>query len=223
MSAFAVPVTLLTAYLAGSVPFGLLLARAIKGVDLRTVGSGNIGATNASRALGTKWGLVVLVLDALKGYLPAVLLPRLWTDEAVSLSLLTAVAGLGAILGHMYSCWLRFHGGKGVATALGVLLAVSPWGTLTAFVVFATAFAATRIVSLGSMLAAVAFAGHQMVSLQPAPFGPQAWPVGAFSLIVPVLVLWKHRSNLQRLLKGEEPRFGRNKANGSAPEPGAGA
>ncbi|WLD10505.1 glycerol-3-phosphate 1-O-acyltransferase PlsY [Planctellipticum variicoloris] len=222
MSSLAVSVTLLAGYFAGSIPFGLLLARALKGVDLRTVGSGNIGATNASRALGTKWGLVVLVLDALKGGLPAILLPRLWTGDDVSLQQLTAVAGLGAVLGHMYSCWLGFSGGKGVATSIGVLLAVSPWGALTTFAMFVVVFAATRFVSLGSVLGAIAFSVHQMIALQPAPFGPETWPVGAFSLIVPALVIWKHRSNLHRLFKGQEPRFGRSRSKApTSVEPGA--
>lgn len=211
MSPLAASVTLLAGYFAGSIPFGLLLARAIKGVDLRTIGSGNIGATNASRALGTKWGLVVLVLDALKGGLPAVLLPRLWTADDVTLNQLTAVAGLGAVLGHMYSCWLGFRGGKGVATSIGVLLAVSPWGALTTFATFVVVFAVTRFVSLGSVLGAAAFAIHQMIALQPSPLGAESWPVGAFSLVVPALVIWKHRSNLHRLLNGQEPRFGRSR------------
>lgn len=211
MSAIALPVCLLLAYLAGSIPFGLILARLLKGVDLRSVGSGNIGATNASRALGTKWGLVVLVLDALKGWLPAALLPGCWSKEPADLALLTAGAGLAAILGHMYSVWLGFQGGKGVATALGVLLAVSPYGTLTAFVVFAIAFAATRIVSLGSILAATAFAVHQLFALQPDPFSAVLWPIATFSLVAPALVIAKHRANIQRLLQGTEPRFGRSR------------
>ena len=211
MSAIALPVCLLLAYLAGSIPFGLILARLLKGVDLRAVGSGNIGATNASRALGTKWGLVVLVLDALKGWLPAALLPGCWSKEPADLALLTAGAGIAAILGHMYSVWLGFQGGKGVATALGVLLAVSPYGTLTAFIVFATAFAATRIVSLGSILAATSFAIHQLIALQPQPFSAVLWPIATFSLVAPALVIAKHRANIQRLLQGTEPRFGRSR------------
>lgn len=211
MSAIALPVCLLLAYLAGSIPFGLILARLLKGVDLRAVGSGNIGATNASRALGTKWGLVVLVLDALKGWLPAALLPGWWSAEPADLNLLMAGAGIAAILGHMYSVWLGFQGGKGVATALGVLLAVSPYGTLTAFIVFATAFAATRIVSLGSILAATSFAIHQLIALQPDPFSAALWPIATFSLVAPALVIAKHRANIQRLLQGTEPRFGRSR------------
>lgn len=153
----------------------------------------------------------MLVLDALKGGLPAVLLPRLWTADDVTLNQLTAVAGLGAVLGHMYSCWLGFRGGKGVATSIGVLLAVSPWGALTTFATFVVVFAVTRFVSLGSVLGAAAFAIHQMIALQPSPLGAESWPVGAFSLVVPALVIWKHRSNLHRLLNGQEPRFGRSR------------
>jgi len=198
---------LLAAYLAGSIPFSLLIARWVGGIDLRQHGSGNVGATNVARTLGFKWGLVALLLDALKGLLPTWGLPLLFfktgnTHAAVA-------AGLAAIIGHMFPCWLGFKGGKGVATALGVVTILSWQATLAAFVVFALTFAVSRIVSLSSILAALAFAIAEMVLLWPDAFSTENWSRGAFALAVPPLIIFRHRSNIVRLLKGEEPRFTR--------------
>ncbi len=198
----------LASYLAGSIPFGLLIGLAVKGVDLRQHGSGNIGATNAGRVLGKKWGLICLGLDALKGLLPVWLLPRLLFDATdPSLSHWAVLAGVSTIVGHMFSCWLGFRGGKGVATSLGVVSMLSPFGMLVAAMTFLGSFALWRIVSLSSMLAAVTFSAYQMATLKPSPFAANLWSLGLFAIAVPLLIVLQHRANLRRLLKGEEPRF----------------
>lgn len=198
-------VAVLLAYLAGSIPFGLLTARLVAGVDIRTRGSGNIGATNVGRVLGTKWGLFVLALDALKGLLPVWLLPNLFVaDECPHLRV---ACGIATIVGHMFPCWLGFRGGKGVATSLGVVLVIAPWATAAAFAVFAVSFAAFRIVALSSILAAVSYGATQMASLWPAPFSQETWSLAAFGLAVPLLIIIRHRSNIGRLWRGEEPQF----------------
>jgi acyl phosphate:glycerol-3-phosphate acyltransferase len=191
-------------YLIGSIPFGLLLTRWLKGVDLRTYGSGNIGATNTSRVLGKKWGIVVLLLDAAKGLLPTLLLWRVFGSELGPLHV-RVLAGTGAILGHVFPVWLGFRGGKGVATALGVASVLGwPWAILAAASTFLVIFVTTRIVSLGSMLAAAVFAGVQIFVLTPQWFDSDRWSLTAFSTIIPALIILWHRSNLMRLLRGEE-------------------
>ena len=200
----------LTSYLAGSIPFGLMIGRAVKGIDLRQHGSGNIGATNAGRVLGKKWGLICLVLDALKGLLPVAFLPRLlFGADEPAMEHLRVLAGVSTIVGHMFSCWLGFRGGKGVATSLGVVAMLSPWGLLAGALAFFTTFAIWRIVSLSSMLAAVTFGGYQLATLKPSPFASETWSQGLFAIAVPLLILFQHRSNVRRLLRGEESQFGK--------------
>jgi glycerol-3-phosphate acyltransferase PlsY len=203
----ACTIALLIAYLVGSLPFGFLIARYVAGVDIRKSGSGNIGATNVARVLGKKLGIAVLVLDCLKGALPTLILPPVLTDSATFRLHLAVLSGTAAILGHMFPCWLKFHGGKGVATALGVALALGPLSTAAAFVVFVLCVALTRIVSLGSILAACTFCGVELWQLRPTPFGDETWSLAAFSTLVPLLIILRHRSNLARLLRGTEPRF----------------
>jgi glycerol-3-phosphate acyltransferase PlsY len=203
----ACAIALLIAYLVGSLPFGFLIARYVAGVDIRKSGSGNIGATNVARVLGKKLGIAVLVLDCLKGALPTLILPPVLTDSATFRLHLAVLSGTAAILGHMFPCWLKFHGGKGVATALGVALALGPLSTAAAFVVFVLCVALTRIVSLGSILAACTFCGVELWQLRPTPFGDETWSLAAFSTLVPLLIILRHRSNLARLLRGTEPKF----------------
>lgn len=200
---FAFPV----AYLIGSLPFGYLIARFVAGVDIRKSGSGNIGATNVARVLGKKLGIAVLVLDCLKGALPTLLLPLLLADSDVHRLHLAVVSGTAAILGHMFPCWLKFRGGKGVATALGVALALAPLSTGVAFIVFALCVALTRTVSLSSILAACTFCGVELWWLRPSPFGDDTWSLAAFSTLVPLLIIVRHRTNIARLMRGEEPKF----------------
>ena len=194
-------------YLIGSIPFGWLITRWVAGVDLRTLGSGNIGATNASRVLGKAWGIVVLLLDALKGLLPTLLAPLVFSVPSEDALHARVLAGVCAILGHTFPVWLRFRGGKGVATALGVASVLSPLGTLTAFVAFVVVMLTARIVSLASIVAAVAFAAYQHFAMQPAPWSTATWSLATFSVAVPALIILRHRANILRLLRGEEARW----------------
>jgi glycerol-3-phosphate acyltransferase PlsY len=182
-------------YLLGSVPFGFLLARA-RGVDIRGTGSGNIGATNVSRSLGKKLGLVVLVLDALKGAVPIVAARWLELDQSVSPLVVTA-CGLAAICGHCFPVWLRFRGGKGVATSFGVFVAVDPVIIGLCVALFAVLYALVRIVSVGSLAAAVAL---------PVLMWALDRPVEAqiLALASSAIIVVKHRTNIARLVRGRE-------------------
>ncbi len=184
----------LTAYVAGSIPFGVLVARA-KGVDLRKVGSGNIGATNVARALGKGWAVAVLVCDAAKGFVPVWLGRRLSFPAAV-----IALAGLSAIVGHMFTLFLRGRGGKGVATSLGVALALSPVAALLGFGVYVVLYAATRLSSLGSLLGVWTFSLFFIFHDAPAA------PLVGLAIGGAALVTLRHRQNIARLLRGEEKR-----------------
>lgn len=192
------------AYLIGSLPFGYFVARIVAGTDIRQLGSGNIGATNVARSLGAKWGILVLFLDALKGLLPTLLIPQsLFPSEGSHFTHFEVGVGLMTIIGHMFPVWLRFRGGKGVATALGVAVVLSWMGTAAAFVVFAMIFSWKRIVSLGSVLAALTFA-ITVLSTVSQPFGEENWPLSAFALAAPTLIIARHRTNIVRLIRGEE-------------------
>ncbi len=203
------------AYLVGSVPFGYLVGRLVGRIDIRQYGSGNIGATNVGRVLGHKWGIVVLVLDLLKGLVPVAPLPyfpyQLLLAGSANQVHWQVAAGIATILGHMFPCWLGFRGGKGVATALGVVACLGGWATVVAAAVFGLAFGLWRIVSLASILAASSFAVCRIVLLWPALFTAQNWSLTAFSLLAPALIIVRHRSNIARLWRGEEPRYGSDK------------
>ena len=187
---------LVAAYLAGSLPFGLWIARA-RGIDIRTVGSGNIGATNVARSLGKKLGALVLLLDAAKGALPVVGAWWLIAHGHAPREALVA-AGLAAVIGHCFPLWLRFSGGKGVATALGVFLVLDPLSTLACVVVFAAAYGVWRIASVGSLLGAAA------MPLALWWRGAEAWDLVLTGAMVAVIV-FRHRDNLTRLRRGAEP------------------
>ncbi len=197
----------LGAYLAGSIPFGLLVSRWVAGIDIRTRGSGNIGATNVAREVGAKWGALVLLLDFLKGALPTWGLPLLAAGSHGVNQHLQVACAVAAVVGHMFPCWLKFRGGKGVATGAGVVVVLSPWATLAAVVTFFFVFALFRIVSASSVSAAVVFAVVELVLLRPEPFSQENWSLAVFSLLVPTLIIVRHRTNLVRLWRGEEPRM----------------
>jgi acyl phosphate:glycerol-3-phosphate acyltransferase len=184
------------AYVLGSIPTGLLIARA-RGVDIRTVGSGNIGATNVARALGKRWAIPVLIADALKGALP-VLAARAWPWHLSATTV--ALAGLAAIVGHMFTIFLRGHGGKGVATSLGVALGVAPALALACFAVYLLVYATTRLSSVGSLLGIWAF------PVAAALHGGIAREFIALSIVVALLVTFRHRDNIRRLIRGDEKR-----------------
>jgi glycerol-3-phosphate acyltransferase PlsY len=182
------------AYVAGSFPTGVLLARA-RGVDLRKVGSGNIGATNVGRALGRPFGVLVLVIDAAKGFLPVFLARQLGLSPWV-----LAAVGLAALLGHSFSLFLRGKGGKSVATALGAALAIAPLPALGSLAIYAVLLATLRISSIGSISGVVAF--PLLVWL----LGPRVPAYYAFGFAAAALVIVRHIDNLKRLARGEELR-----------------
>jgi glycerol-3-phosphate acyltransferase PlsY len=190
------PAFLLLGYLAGSIPFGVLVTRWTRGVDVREQGSGNIGATNVARVAGKKLGVLVLVLDALKGALPVVLALRMMPDDPR----LHAAVGFAAFLGHCYPVWLRFRGGKGVATALGVLLVLAPLAALAGAAVYGLVLVTTRMSSLGSLVAGVA-------AVITAAFTARQPEYAVLSGLFFAFILWTHRSNILRLLRHTERRL----------------
>jgi glycerol-3-phosphate acyltransferase PlsY len=215
------------AYLVGSIPFGYLVGR-LKGIDISQHGSKNIGATNVARVLGRKLGYTVFALDVLKGAVP-VALAGLWLHHSSAPASLAGPAMLGlwlltafaAIIGHIFPVWLRFRGGKGVATSLGVVLAIFPFFTLpglialTVWVVFALIW---RYVSLASIAAAVAFPAALLV--MSLVFGgawapARIWPLLAFAVAMPLLVILRHRTNVARLIAGTESKIGQRKCSSS--------
>ena len=201
------------AYLLGSVPFGLIVGKS-KGVDPRTAGSGNIGATNVGRLLGKRFFFMVFLLDLLKGMLP--MLAAKWVlrdapQEPKTFGL-WLVVGFAAIIGHMFSVFLGFKGGKGVATSSGVVLGLYPFYTypgLLCLLLWFVTFKASRYVSLASILAAVAFPlAYGLIGIATGwPVFDQQWPLLAFAVVVAVMIVWKHRSNIARLREGTEHRF----------------
>lgn len=207
-------VTALVAYFLGSIPTGYLVAKA-KGVDIRSVGSGNIGATNVFRILGKGPGIFVLSMDALKGFLACGLVANLvWqylgkssvdVDADSIRQNLKIVGGFASVLGHNYTCWLKFKGGKGIATSAGVLIGLVPFAFLVALSTWLVVFFASRYVSLASILAAVVlpFATWQLHNRT---------PLIVITTVMSVLAIYKHRANIQRLRDGTENRIGGSKS-----------
>jgi glycerol-3-phosphate acyltransferase PlsY len=198
------------AYLLGSIPFGYILVRVFQGIDVRSIGSGNIGATNVARTGGKGLAIATLALDVFKGWLPVFLvltLPGIPASSPARLHTLAAFAALLAVLGHMFPVWLSFKGGKGVATGLGVFLALAPKAVLIAVVLFLAIVIFTRYVSLGSMLAAATFpAALWWLERETFPA-----PALAMCVAVALLVILRHHQNIGRLLAGTESRFGTRK------------
>jgi glycerol-3-phosphate acyltransferase PlsY len=197
-------------YLLGSIPTGFLVAR-VKGIDIRKVGSGNIGATNALRVLGKPAGILVLLVDALKGWVAVRVVAMLIVEQFSSPDLLggdrvlaAIVASLFAVLGHNYPCWLGFKGGKGIATSAGVLTALVPWALLIILSVWIVLCAATRYVSIGSLAASATLPFATWLTTRD-------WTLTAVTGAMGVLAIYKHKGNIQRLMNGTEPRFGQKK------------
>jgi acyl phosphate:glycerol-3-phosphate acyltransferase len=199
-------VSLIVAYLLGSIPFGYLIVKLTSGADIRETGSGGTGATNVSRKAGKVAGVVTLALDAMKGA-AAVLVARWLTGEAGTSWIVAAAAAL-AVVGHCFPVWLKFKAGKGVATGLGVFLAIAPWAVLAALAVFIVVVWRTRYVSLGSIIAA-AFMPLWVLLMH-------VWiePISDFAPIMTALcaastvIIFKHSENIKRLMAGEENKFG---------------
>lgn len=185
------------AYLVGAIPVGIILSK-IKGIDPRKTGSGNIGATNVMRAAGKAFGLLTLIGDALKGLLPVLI--------AINLGLPSpevAAIGLAAFIGHLFPIYLRFKGGKGVATALGVYIAISPYAILISFIAFILVFLMWRYVSLGSLIGTGIMPFALIMLKAPIEYT-------CLSLVVGILIFIKHKDNIKRLVAGKESRFSRS-------------
>jgi glycerol-3-phosphate acyltransferase PlsY len=210
------------AYLAGSIPFGLLVGW-MKGIDVRKAGSGNIGASNVGRLLGRKYFFLVMFLDLLKSLMPMLagsyIVKHYLPPHSVPTAqqyVLWLMVGFAAILGHMFSVFLKFTGGKGVATSTGVFLGLWPfytWPGLVTIAVFIIAFMATRYISVGSLCAAVTFPIAYLIfalAMNWKPFAGQS-PLLIFAIMMAAMVIFKHRSNIARLRAGTENRMGRTK------------
>jgi len=187
------------AYLFGAVPFGLLVAKS-HGVNIREHGSGNIGATNVFRVIGKGWGIFTFALDALKGFIPAFVFPRLaGLDDEWGV-----LFGIVAILGHSFPVYLKFKGGKGVATSAGMLLGVAPLAVGVGFACWALCMVISRYVSLSSIVAAIAVAVTVWIQ-------DKGQVINIALTILSLLIIWLHRANIKRLLNGTENRFGKKK------------
>jgi len=195
-------------YLLGSVPAGYLVGRA-HGIDLRTVGSGNVGATNTVRALGKRWGIAVFLFDFIKGFVPAYVglaASSAWTPWSADATALTF--GIAAVLGHVFPVWLRFKGGKGVATSGGMCAGLCPPAAIGTLIIWVLALKISKYVSVASMVAAGAFPALFVLSVGPeVAFGDRRL-VTLLSIVLAVLIFWLHRANIGRLRRGEEHRVG---------------
>ena len=206
----------LAAYVLSATPFGFVIGR-LRGVDLRTHGSGNVGATNCGRVCGRRWGYLCFFLDVAKGLAPVLLTGWLVRSAAAGATPPLVhqagwlLVGCGAIAGHVFTFWLRFRGGKGVATALGVVLGVWPYFTYAGLIALGVWIAVTltsRYVSVGSLAAAGAFLpAFALLNWPPTDL----WPMGLFAALMVALIVWRHRANLSRLRAGTENKIGRRK------------
>jgi glycerol-3-phosphate acyltransferase PlsY len=198
------------AYLLGSVPFALIIAK-LHNIDLAKVGSGNLGATNVARALGKKWAYLCFALDVAKGALPAILVANIIPSVTSSPASLTLwlCTGLAAILGHMFSIYIRFKGGKGVATSFGVALGIYPYFTipaLIAFLIWIIVVLLSKYISLASIIAALTFPAALITTIAINPNWQlnALYPLIIAAVIIPLAVIVKHRQNIKRLIKGTE-------------------
>ncbi len=204
-------ILIIVAYFLGSIPFALIIAKA-HGKDLRTIGSGNIGATNLSRALGRKWAFLCFFLDVLKGLLPTLAATfNLSSPPTIPQLFLSLAVGCAAISGHIFPIYIKFKGGKGVATSFGVALGLWPYYTICAsiaFVVWAAVILLSRYMSLASITASVAFpiALVLVIAFIPAWDIANLWPLLTAAVAIPIMVILRHRENIKRLIAGTENR-----------------
>ena len=199
------------AYLLGSIPFGLLIAKA-HGKDLRSIGSGNIGATNVSRALGRKWAYICFVLDVLKGMVPMLVIIFIAKPAEIFMLLLWLVVGCAAIIGHIFPIYLKFKGGKGVATSFGVALGLWPYYTICALIaitIWVVVVLIWRYVSLASIIGSVSFPVVLILAIILRPDWDlfSLWPLLVAATAIPLLVIIRHRENIKRLLAGTESKI----------------
>ena len=190
---------LLLAYLLGSLPIGLLVGRMVKNIDVRDYGSGNIGASNVWRTMGPLWGTAVFLFDFGKGYLPTIMTVQMQSRQPDLSPWLPVAVGLAAILGHNFSPFLRFKGGKGVATSLGVVFGLAPFAALAGFAVWGICLGITRYISLSSLIAALVTSVILVVFFHDLPHT-------LFALLVAAFVVFKHRPNIARIKAGIEPK-----------------
>lgn len=209
-------ILIIGAYLLGSIPFGLIIAKA-HGKDLRSIGSGNIGATNLSRALGKKWAIVCFLLDVTKGLLPMLAATSLYSCPPAIAELFLALAvGCAAVLGHIFPIYIKFKGGKGVATSFGVALGLWPYYTICSFIAFAVWTAVVliwRYISLASIAASITFPAAFILAiiLTPAWNFADLWPLLTTATAIPLMVILRHRENIKRLIAGTENRISKAK------------
>ena len=200
-------IVVVVAYLIGSIPFGYLIVRHKVGDDIRESGSGGTGATNVSRRAGKAAGVFTLVLDALKGVLAIVVAQIIIGEGGLSIDWLTAAAAIAAIAGHIFPVWLRFRGGKGVATGVGVFLMLAPIALFCAAIIFVVVVRITRYVSLGSMVAVAMiplFVFMDMIFIKPIS---NLQPLLVAAVAGAMLIIFAHRGNIRRLAEGTEPKF----------------
>lgn len=202
---------IISAYLLGSIPFGLIIA-AVHGKNLRTIGSGNIGATNLARALGKKWACFCFLLDVAKGLVPMLIASKFLSSPPTTIQLILALAtGCAAVLGHIFPLYGKFKGGKGVATSFGVALGFWPFYTICAAISFAVWIFAVylwRYISLASIIASITFPLTLLVAIFLMPSWPisDLWPLLIAAILIPVAVISRHRENIKRLLAGKETK-----------------
>ena len=209
------PLAIIVAYLLGSIPFGLLITKA-HGKDLRSIGSGNIGATNVSRALGRKWAYFCFILDVLKGFIPMLATMLIAEPDSVLTLWLWLAVGCAAILGHIFPIYIKFKGGKGVSTSFGVALGLWPYFTVCALffaVTWIVVVLMWRYVSLASIAASVTIPLVLIVEviLMPNWYFNNLWPILITAVAIPVMVIVRHRENIKRLLAGTESKIRQKK------------
>lgn len=186
----------LGAYLLGSVPFGLVIAKTVRGIDPRLAGSHNVGATNVARLCGVPWGVLTLACDLLKGFIPAAMVAAIPEDSGYAWGFAPMLTAMASVIGHMFPVFLRFRGGKGVATTVGVFLALAPIQLIIAAAACVLVIWRTRFVSAGSLT---------LISVLPILFALGGnWPMLVCSLVLGTLIAVAHRENIRRLLRGEE-------------------
>jgi glycerol-3-phosphate acyltransferase PlsY len=199
MNIALLPVLIILSYLLGAVPFGLIFSKLFSDVDVRTIGSGNIGATNVLRAAGKTAAVLTLLSDMLKGLIPVLLVKSILQDETA-----TVLSGAAAVLGHNFPVYLKFKGGKGVATSYGVVLAVAPWIGCICLLVWVLVAYVWRYSSLSALVAFACYLGLTFISNPSLPK-----PYGLLSLFIFGMSYYRHRENIKRLLSGTEPKIGK--------------